>query len=71
MNIIGSLASECPTTDLIVFYSNGQTFRFQKVTHLKVSRKGSRISFCYFGESTKVRRECHLVGIAGYAVSRE
>lgn len=40
--------------DLIIFYENGQTFRFGQVTNLKID--GDTVEFDYFGVSTQTHR---------------
>ena len=40
--------------DLIIFYANGQTFRFSQVTNLKM--EGDKVEFDYYGVSTQTNR---------------
>lgn len=51
--------------DVIVFMSNGTTFRFQNVTYLEV--EGDSIKIAYTGVSTGQRRVVNFTGIAGYS----
>lgn len=52
--------------DIILFYVNGQTFRFSQVTSLKI--EGDKVEFDYFGLSTQMSRHASFTGIVGYSV---
>lgn len=52
--------------DLILFYENGQTFRFSQVTNLKV--EGDKVEFDYYGLST---RHASFSGIVGHSVENK
>ena len=41
--------------DLIIFYANGQTFKFSQVTNLKID--GDKVEFDYFGLSTQWQQD--------------
>ena len=55
--------------DLIIFYTNGQTFRFGQVTMLKT--EGDKIEFEYFGASTQTHRHACFTGVAGYSTENK
>ena len=55
--------------DLILFYGNGQTFRFTQVTNLMVD--GDKVDFDYYGVSTQMYRHATFTGIVGYAVDNK
>lgn len=55
--------------DLILFYENGQTFRFNQVTNLKV--EGDKVEFDYYGLSTQTYRHANFNGIVGYSVENK
>lgn len=53
--------------DLILFYANGQTFRFSQVSNLKI--EGDKFEFDYFGMSTQVYRHANFTGVVGHSWS--
>lgn len=55
--------------DLIIFYENGQTFRFGQVTNLKID--GDMIEFDYFGVSTQTHRHASFIGVVGYSTENK
>jgi len=55
--------------DLIIFYPNGQTFRFSQVTNLKM--EGDKVEFDYYGVSTKTYRHACFTGIVGYSTENK
>ena len=55
--------------DLIIFYTNGQTFRFGQVTMLKT--EGDKIEFDYFGASTQTHRHASFAGVVGYSTENK
>ena len=55
--------------DLIIFYANGQTFRFSQVTNLKI--EGDKIEFDYYGQSTQSHRHASFVGVVGYSTENK
>ena len=56
--------------DLILFYDNGQTYRFQDVTILKIYDNGRRIEFDYFGQSTQKKRKAVFFDFVGYTTEK-
>lgn len=55
--------------DLILFYANGQTFRFSQVTNLKV--EGDKVEFDYYGLSTQTYRHASFSGVVGHSVENK
>ena len=55
--------------DLILFYENGQTFRFRQVQNLKVD--GKNLEFDYFGEATQAHRHAVFAGVIGYSTENK
>lgn len=55
--------------DLIIFYANGQTFRFGQVDNLKID--GDKLEFDYFGVSTQTSRHACFDGFSGYSYSMD
>ena len=55
--------------DLIIFYANGQTFRFSQVTNLKI--EGDKVEFDYFGLSTQSHRHGSFTGVVGYSTENK
>ena len=53
--------------DLILFYANGQTYRFGNVCDLKINN--DEFEFKYFGESTKQTRKARFTGVVGYSIA--
>ena len=41
--------------DLIIFYANGQTFKFSQVTNLKI--EADKVDFDYYGLSTQWQQD--------------
>ena len=55
--------------DLIIFYENGQTFRFGQVANLKID--GGKVEFDYFGASTQTHRHANFTGVVGYSTENK
>lgn len=55
--------------DLIIFYENGTTLRFEQVRELK--ENDGTLEFRYFGVSTQQERKGMFKGFVGYSVSQE
>ena len=55
--------------DLIIFYANGQTFKFGQVTNLKID--GDKVEFDYFGASTQTHRHANFSGVVGYSTENK
>ena len=55
--------------DLILFYANGTTFRFQQVQNFIV--KDNEVEFDYFGQSTQTHRHGKFTGIVGYSTENK
>lgn len=64
-------AKEKDNMELIVFTNNGQTYKFNNVTHFTFTTEG--FGFTYVSESTGVKRTAcfNKMSTAGYALSSE
>lgn len=51
--------------DLRIFYTNGQTLRFEQVTNLKID--GDKIEFDYFEISTQTHGHASFAGFVAYS----
>lgn len=55
--------------DLILFYENGQTFRFEQVENLRIT--GDEVEFDYFGRSTQKHRHAKFTGVVGHSIENK
>ena len=55
--------------DLIIFYANGQTFKFSQVTNLKI--EGDKVDFDYYGLSRQWHRHASFTGVVGYSTENK
>ena len=54
--------------DLILFYENGQTFRFEQVSNLRIT--GDEVEFDYFGKSTQTNRHAIFSCVVGHSITK-